>query len=76
LRLSRPAQGVPRTGSRSQGSWPGCSGTKTAETKDGQAEALDKLVIRYPAADMQPVSAKTAATLDKLAALLKASKKS
>ncbi len=49
--------------------------TKTVEAKDGQAEALDKLVIRYPAADMQPVSAKTAATLDKLAALLKASKK-
>ncbi|NNC09803.1 hypothetical protein HJC10_44310, partial [Corallococcus exiguus] len=48
--------------------------TKTVETKDGQAEALDKLVIRYPAADMQPVSAKTGATLDKLAALLKASK--
>lgn len=48
--------------------------TKTVEAKDGQAEALDKLVIRYPAADMQPVSAKTAATLDKLAALLKASK--
>ena len=37
--------------------------TKTVETKDGQAEALDKLVIRYPAADMQPVSAKTGATL-------------
>lgn len=48
--------------------------TKTVEAKDGQAEALDKLVIRYPAADMQPVSAKTGATLDKLAALLKASK--
>lgn len=48
--------------------------TRTVEAKDGQAEALDKLVIRYPAADMQPVSAKTAATLDKLAALLKASK--
>jgi len=47
---------------------------KTIQAKDGQAEALDKLVIRYPAADMQPVSAKTAATLDKLAALLKASK--
>lgn len=48
--------------------------TKSVEATDGQAEALDKLVIRYPAADMQPVSAKTAATLDKLAALLKASK--
>ncbi|WP_323162912.1 hypothetical protein [Stenotrophomonas maltophilia] len=48
--------------------------TKTVEAKDGQAEALDKLVIRYPAADMQPVSAKTGATLDKLVALLKASK--
>ncbi len=47
--------------------------TKTVEAKDGQAEALDKLVIRYPVADMQPVSPKTAATLDKLAALLKAS---
>jgi len=48
--------------------------TKTIQTQDGQAEALDKLVIRYPAHDMQPVSSKTAATLDKLAALLKASK--
>ncbi len=48
--------------------------TKTVNAKDGQAEALDKLVIRYPAADMRPVSPKTAATLDKLAALLKASK--
>ena len=50
--------------------------TKTVETKDGdgQTEALDKLVIRYPATDMHPVSPKTAATLDKLAALLKASK--
>lgn len=49
--------------------------SKTVMAKDGQqVEALDKLVIRYPAADMQPVSAKTAATLDKLAALLKASK--
>lgn len=48
--------------------------TTTIQAKDGQAEALDKLVILYPAADMQPVSAKTAATLDKLAALLKASK--
>ena len=47
--------------------------TKTVDAEDGQAEALDKLVIHYPAADMQPVSAKTAATLDKLAALLKAS---
>lgn len=48
--------------------------TKTVETKDGQAEALDKLVIRYPVADMQPVGPKTAVTLDKLAALLKSSK--
>ncbi len=45
-----------------------------ANDNDGPVEALDKLVIRYPAADMQQVSAKTAATLDKLAALLKASK--
>ncbi len=29
--------------------------TKTVEAKDGQA-GPDKLVIRYPAADMQPVS--------------------
>ncbi|WP_443096649.1 hypothetical protein ACTT2I_10460 [Stenotrophomonas sp. PUT21] len=48
--------------------------TKTVDAKDGQAEALDKLVIRYPAADMQPLSQKTSTTLDKLAALLKASK--
>lgn len=48
--------------------------TKTVEADGEVVEALDKLVIRYPAADMQPVSLKTAATLDKLAALLKTSK--
>jgi hypothetical protein len=48
--------------------------TKTVAAKDGQAEALDKLVIRYPAGDMQPVSPKTGETLDRMAALLKASK--
>lgn len=48
--------------------------TKTVETKDGQAEALDKLVIRYPVADMKPMSPATANTLDKLGALLKSSK--
>jgi len=49
--------------------------TKTVEARDGQAEAVDKLVIRYPVGDMQqPLSPTTAVTLDKLAALLKASK--
>jgi len=48
--------------------------TKAVETKDGQAEALDKLVIKYPLADMKSLNPATANTLDKLAALLKASK--
>lgn len=47
--------------------------TKTVETKDGQAEALDKLVIKYPA-DMKSLNPATANTLDKLGALLKSSK--
>ncbi|WOB27762.1 MULTISPECIES: hypothetical protein [Xanthomonas] len=48
--------------------------TKTVTTKDGPAEALDALTIRYNPQDMQGSNPKTAATLDKLAALLKASK--
>ncbi|MDC9651041.1 hypothetical protein [Xanthomonas perforans] len=48
--------------------------TKEVQSADGQVEALDALTIRYNPRDMQPVSQKTAATLDKLAGLLKASK--
>jgi len=48
--------------------------TKTVETKEGQAEALDKLVIKYPVADMKSLNPATANTLDKLGALLKSSK--
>ncbi|MFI8718623.1 hypothetical protein ACIGHF_12195 [Stenotrophomonas sp. NPDC077464] len=48
--------------------------TKAVETKDGQAEALDKLVIKYPVADMKSLNPATANTLDKLGALLKSSK--
>ncbi|WP_068832769.1 hypothetical protein [Xanthomonas graminis] len=48
--------------------------TKTVATEDGQTEALDALTIRYNPQDMQGSNPKTAVTLDKLAALLKASK--
>lgn len=48
--------------------------TKTVATEDGQTEALDALTIRYNPEDMQGSNPKTAVTLDKLAALLKASK--
>jgi len=48
--------------------------TKTVETKDGPAEALDKLVIKYRVADMKSLNPATANTLDKLGALLKSSK--
>ncbi len=48
--------------------------TKTVQPTDGQAEALDALTIRYNPKDMQGSNPKTAATLDKLAALLKSSK--
>lgn len=48
--------------------------TKAVETKDGQAEALDKLVIKYPVADMKSLNPATANTLDKLGELLKSSK--
>ncbi|MFY0186104.1 hypothetical protein PV767_18695 [Stenotrophomonas rhizophila] len=48
--------------------------TKSVATTDGQVEALDALTIRYSPVDMQGSNPKTAATLDKLAALLKASK--
>lgn len=44
--------------------------TKTVNANDGQAEALDALIIGYRPADMAPVSPRTAASLDKLAVLI------
>ena len=47
--------------------------TKTVNANDGQAEALDALIIGYRPADMAPVSPRTAASLDKLAVLITSS---
>lgn len=47
--------------------------TKTVNANDGQAEALDALIIGYRPTDMAPVSLRTAASLDKLAGLISSS---